>query len=280
MFPIRHIRTAICATLLCGLAPLIPGSGNAQPAPPEPAHVERQIPWTAMETEMLGLWFRVPRRLLHIRLPSGSFEYGLRIQDFSPIALLGLNDEVFWRTALKIVVGSNGNGSGPQYIESSIETFSYIRRLQITNTAHQISDPGGVWQDHSPPQGLYYYPAPAPTNQNVVHVVQDVFIPEHRQRSAATGEELPEVIMCSSNPPRRSDPTRPALYPCQWLLVFRNLAIRVTLSREHLVRWREIRSGVVQTLEAMLIPGIEEAQTPPPGWRPPMVPPVLIYDPK
>jgi hypothetical protein len=250
-------------------------------APSAPGNPSR--PWVAMETEVHGLVFRVPRRYLHLRFGDGSFEFGLRVLDFAPITLLGLNDRAFWREALRANVLADRALNGPADVRRSLGLQLHFNSVQTTTPAPRIVDPYGTWDGRSPPEGLRYFPRPDPLPDVPEEVrrmgrEQDLFMPERPVRSPVTGEDLPEFIMCRLIPPDRSGTPGTPGYPCEWNLVYRNLPLRITLAREHLLRWREIRAEVVRLLDTFLVRGPEEALTPPPGWRPSIVNPVLIYD--
>lgn len=234
-----------------------------------------QQPWTAMETEVRGVVFRIPRAYLHNRYPDGSFDMGLRLTDFSPLRLLGTRDDIFWREGVRVRLDAFGYFNGAESVRNALRFRQDISRVQILRSALNLDGPDGP----PPPEGLLYFPGRQGPD-DLRPLLRDVFLPTTAVRLApTTGEELPEFIECnvssSFNTPPSEEPFVPM--PCEWHWVFQGLMFRTTLDRRHLVRWREIRDGIEARLISMVRNGAVWASDPE-RRQLPSRPPVLITE--
>lgn len=233
--------------------------------------------WTAMETEVRGIVFRIPRAHLHIRDGDGSFDLGLRVDDFSPIRLIGLPPERYWREAMRVRVSVAWNSSSAAHVSGILSDRHTLGIVQTKEASTHLDGPNGP----APPDGLIYFPArgsPAETRP----LPRDVFKPVELARNPETGEEWPEFFDCNVSPRFDQQPTEAPFQPisCQWYRVFRGLVVQTSLDRRQLAQWRRIRAGIDQLLTSFIVRGPEVAVPPVRGGPRPShtINPVLIYD--
>lgn len=233
--------------------------------------------WTAMETEVRGIVFRIPRAHLHIRDGDGSFDLGLRVDDFSPIRLIGLPPERYWREAMRVRVSVAWNSSSAAHVSGILSDRHTLGIVQTKEASTHLDGPNGP----APPDGLIYFPArgsPAETRP----LPRDIFKPVELARNPETGEEWPEFFDCNVSPRFDQQPTEAPFQPisCQWYRVFRGLVVQTSLERRQLADWRRIRDGIDQLLTSFIVRGPEVAVAPVRGGPRPSetINPVLIYD--
>ena len=233
--------------------------------------------WVAMETEVRGIVFRIPRAHLHIRDGDGSFDLGLRVDDLSPIRLIGLPPERYWREAMRVRVSVAWNSSAAETVAGLLQNRHTLGIVQTKEASARLDGPNGP----PPPDGLIYFPArgsPAET----LPLPRDVFKPVELARNPETGEEWPEFFDCNVSPRFDQQPTETPFQPisCQWYRVFRGLVVQTSLERRQLAHWRRIREGIDQLLNSFIVRGPEVAVPPVRGGPRPSetINPVLIYD--
>ena len=233
--------------------------------------------WTAMETEVRGIVFRIPRAHLHIRDGDGSFDLGLRVDDLTPIRLIGLPPERYWREAMRVRVSVAWNSSSAHHVSGILKDRHTLGIVQTKDASTRLDGPNGP----PPPDGLIYFPArgsPAETRP----LPSDIFKPIKLARNPETGEEWPEFFECNVSPRYDQQPTETPFQPisCQWYRVFRGLVVRTSLDRRQLAQWRRIRDGLDQLLTSFIVRGPEVAVPPVRGGPRPSetINPVLIYD--
>ena len=233
--------------------------------------------WIAMETEVRGIVFRIPRAHLHIRDGDGSFDLGLRVDDLTPIRLIGLPPERYWREAMRVRVSVAWNVSAAEQVSGTLQNRHTLGIVQTKEASTRLDGPNGP----PPPDGLIYFPGrsgPAETRL----FPRDVFKPVELARNPETGEEWPEFFDCNVSPRFDQQPTEAPFQPinCEWYRVFRGLVVRTSLERRQLAHWRRIREGLDQLLNSFIVRGPEVA-VPPIRWGPRpsrTINPVLIYD--
>jgi hypothetical protein len=236
---------------------------------------ERRV--VAMETEVRGIVFRIPRAHLHIRDGDGSFDLGLRVDDLKPIRLIGLPPERYWREAMRVRVSVAWNVSAAEQVSGTLQNRHTLGIVQTKEASTRLDGPNGP----PPPDGLIYFPGrsgPAETRL----FPRDVFKPVELARNPETGEEWPEFFDCNVSPRFDQQPTEAPFQPinCEWYRVFRGLVVRTSLERRQLAHWRRIREGLDQLLNSFIVRGPEVA-VPPIRWGPRpsrTINPVLIYD--
>jgi hypothetical protein len=233
--------------------------------------------WVAMETEVRGIVFRIPRAHLHIRDGDGSFDLGLRVDDLTPIRLIGLPPERYWREAMRVRVSVAWNSSAAETVSGLLQTRHSLGIVQTKDASTHLDGPNGP----APPDGLIYFPArgsPAETRP----LPSDIFRPVELARNPETGEEWPEFFECNVSPRFDQQPTEVPFQPisCEWYRVFRGLVVRTSLDRRQLTQWRRIRDGLDQLLTSFIVRGPEVAVAPVRGGPRPShtINPVLIYD--
>jgi hypothetical protein len=244
--------------------------------PGQPALAQERR-WTAMETEVRGFVFRIPRAHLHIRDGDGSFDLGLRVDDFSPIRLIGLPPERYWREAMRVRVSVAWNSSAAETVAGLLQNRHTLGIVQTQDGSTHLDGPNGP----APPDGLVYFPArgsPAETRL----FPSDIFKPVELARNPETGEEWPEFFECNVSPHFDQQPTDAPFQPisCEWYRVFRGLVVQTSLDRRQLADWRRIRDGLDQLLTSFIVRGPEVAVPPIRGGPRPSrtINPVLIYD--
>ena len=248
--------------------------------------------WTAMETEVRGIVFRIPRAHLHIRDGDGSFDLGLRVDDLSPIRLIGLPPERYWREAMRVRVSVAWNSSAAETVAGLLQNRHTLDRVQTKETSTRLDGPNGP----PSPDGLIYFPGRSgpeetrPLPRDVFKPVEeetrlfprDVFKPVELARNPETGEKWPEFFDCNVSPHFDQQPTEAPFQPisCQWYRVFRGLVVRTSLERRQLADWRRIRDELDQLLNSFIVRGPEVAVPPVRGGPRPSetINPVLIYD--
>ena len=236
---------------------------------------ERRV--VAMETEVRGIVFRIPRAHLHIRDGDGSLDLGLRVDDLTPIRLIGLPPERYWREAMRVRVSVAWNSSAAETVSGLLQNRHTLGIVQTKEASTRLDGPNGP----PPPDGLIYFPGrsgPAETRL----FPRDVFKPVELARNPETGEEWPEFFDCNVSPRFDQQPTEAPFQPisCQWYRVFRGLVVQTSLDRRQLAQWRRIRDGLDQLLTSFIVRGPEVA-VPPIRWGPrpsETINPVLIYD--
>jgi hypothetical protein len=231
----------------------------------------------AMETEVRGIVFRIPRAHLHIRDGDGSFDLGLRVDDLKPIRLIGLPPERYWREAMRVRVSVAWNSSAAETVAGLLQNRHTLGIVQTKEASARLDGPNGP----PPPDGLIYFPArgsPAETRP----LPSDIFKPVELARHPETGEEWPEFFECNVSPRFDQQPTEAPFQPinCEWYRVFRGLVVRTSLERRQLVHWRRIRDELDQLLNSFIVRGPEVAVPPIRGGPRPSetINPVLIYD--
>ncbi|MCA3286584.1 MAG: hypothetical protein ING09_08550 [Roseomonas sp.] len=236
---------------------------------------ERRV--VAMETEVRGIVFRIPRAHLHIRDGDGSFDLGLRVDDLKPIRLIGLPPERYWREAMRVRVSVAWNISAAEQVSGTLQNRHTLDRVQTKEASTRLDGPNGP----PPPDGLIYFPGrsgPAETRL----FPRDVFKPVELARNPETGEEWPEFFDCNVSPRFDQQPTETPFQPinCEWYRVFRGLVVQTSLERRQLAHWRRIRDELDQLLNSFIVRGPEVAVPPVRGGPRPShtIAPVLIYD--
>ena len=236
---------------------------------------ERRV--VAMETEVRGIVFRIPRAHLHIRDGDGSFDLGLRVDDLTPIRLIGLPPERYWREAMRVRVSVAWNSSSAAHVSGILSDRHTLDRVQTKETSTRLDGPNGP----PLPDGLIYFPGRSgPAEPRLFP--RDVFKPVELARNPETGEEWPEFFDCNVSPRFDQQPTEAPFQPisCEWYRVFRGLVVRTSLERRQLTQWRRIRDGIDQLLTSFIVRGPEVAVPPVRGGPRPSetINPVLIYD--
>jgi hypothetical protein len=233
--------------------------------------------WVAMETEVRGIVFRIPRAHLHIRDGDGSFDLGLRVDDLSPIRLIGLPPERYWREAMRVRVSVAWNSSAAETVAGLLQNRHTLDRVQTRETSTRLDGPNGPPR----PDGLIYFPGRSGPEETRLFP-RDVFKPVELARNPETGEEWPEFFDCNVSPRFDQQPTETPFQPisCQWYRVFRGLVVQTSLERRQLAHWRRIREGIDQLLNSFIVRGPEVAVPPVRGGPRPSetINPVLIYD--
>ncbi|MCA3274818.1 MAG: hypothetical protein ING16_02970 [Roseomonas sp.] len=231
----------------------------------------------AVETEVRGIVFRIPRAHLHIRDGDGSFDLGLRVDDLSPIRLIGLPPERDWREAMRVRVSVAWNSSAAETVAGLLQNRLTLGIVQTREASTRLDGPNGP----PPPDGLIYFPArgsPAETRP----LPSDIFKPIELARNPETGEEWPEFFECNVSPRFDQQPTEVPFQPisCEWYRVFRGLVVQTSLERCQLAHWRRIRDELDQLLNSFIVRGPEVAVPPIRGGARPSrtINPVLIYD--
>jgi hypothetical protein len=244
---------------------------------PFPSALAQDRRVVAMETEVRGIVFRIPRAHLHIRDGDGSFDLGLRVDDLKPIRLIGLPPERYWREAMRVRVSVAWNISAAEQVSGTLQNRHTLDRVQTKEASARLDGPNGP----PPPDGLIYFPGrsgPAETRL----FPRDVFKPIELARNPETGEEWPEFFDCNVSPRYDQQPTEAPFQPisCEWYRVFRGLVVRTSLERRQLVHWRRIRDELDQLLNSFIVRGPEVAVPPIRGGPRPShtIAPVLIYD--
>ncbi len=244
---------------------------------PFPSALAQDRRWVAMETEVRGIVFRIPRAHLHIRDGDGSFDLGLRVDDLKPIRLIGLPPERYWREAMRVRVSVAWNSSSAETVAGLLQNRHTLGIVQTKESSARLDGPNGP----PPPDGLIYFPArgsPAET----LPLPRDIFKPVELARNPETGEEWPEFFDCNVSPRFDQQPTEAPFQPisCQWYRVFRGLVVQTSLDRRQLADWRRIRVGIDQLLTSFIVRGPEVAVPPIRGGPRPShtINPVLIYD--
>jgi hypothetical protein len=264
--PLWRQRCLVVFVVLVGLAM----------APFDPALAQERR-WTAMETEVRGIVFRIPRAHLHIRDGDGSFDLGLRLDDFSPIRLIGLPPERYWREAMRVRVSVAWNSSAAETVSGLLQNRHTLDRVQTKDASTHLDGPNGPL----PPDGLIYFPGRSGPEETRLFP-RDVFQPVELARNPETGEEWPEFFDCNVSPHFDQQPTEAPFQPisCEWYRVFRGLMVRTSLDRRQLADWRRIRDGIDQLLTSFIVRGPEVAVPPVRGGPRPShtINPVLIYD--
>jgi hypothetical protein len=237
----------------------------------------QQRSWMAMETEVRGIVFRIPRAHLHIRDGDGSFDLGLRVDDLSPIRLIGLPPERYWREAMRVRVSVAWNSSSAAHVSGLLQNRHTLGIVQTQEASTRLDGPNGP----PPPDGLIYFPARSGPAETRV-LPSDIFKPVELDRNPETGEEWPEFFECNVSPRFDQQPTEAPFQPisCEWYRVFRGLVVRTSLERRQLAQWRGIRDGLDQLLTSFIVRGPEVAVPPVRGGARPSrtINPVLIYD--
>jgi len=231
----------------------------------------------AMETEVRGIVFRIPRAHLHIRDGDGSCDLGLRVDDLTPIRLIGLPPERYWREAMRVRVSVAWNSSAAAHVSGILSDRHTLNRVQTKETSTHLDGPNGP----PPADGLIYFPGRSGPEETRL-VPRDVFKPFELARNPETGEEWPEFFDCNVSPRFDQQPTEAPFQPinCEWYRVFRGLVVRTSLERRQLAHWRRIRDELDQLLNSFIVRGPEVA-VPPIRWGPrpsETIAPVLIYD--
>ncbi|MCA3279257.1 MAG: hypothetical protein ING10_08320 [Roseomonas sp.] len=233
--------------------------------------------WVAMETEVRGILFRIPRAHLHIRDGDGSFDLGLRVDDLSPIRLIGLPPERYWREAMRVRVSVAWNISAAEQVSGTLQNRHTWGIVQTKEASTHLDGPNGP----PPPDGLIYFPARGSAAETRP-LPRDIFKPVELARNPETGEEWPEFFDCNVSPRFDQQPTETPFQPisCQWYRVFRGLVVQTSLERRQLAHWRRIRDGLDQLLNSFIVRGPEVAVPPIRGGPRPShtINPVLIYD--
>jgi hypothetical protein len=244
---------------------------------PFPSALAQDRRVVAMETEVRGIVFRIPRAHLHIRDGDGSFDLGLRVDDLRPIRLIGLPPERYWREAMRVRVSVAWNSSAAETVAGLLQNRHTLGIVQTQEASTRLDGPNGP----PPPDGLIYFPArgsPAET----LPLPRDVFKPIELARNPETGEEWPEFFDCNVSPRFDQQPTEAPFQPisCQWYRVFRGLVVQASLERRQLAHWRRIRDELDQLLNSFIVRGPEVAVPPIRGGPRPShtIAPVLIYD--
>jgi hypothetical protein len=244
---------------------------------PFPSALAQERRVVAMETEVRGIVFRIPRAHLHIRDGDGSFDLGLRVDDLKPIRLIGLPPERYWREAMRVRVSVAWNSSAAETVAGLLQNRHTLGIVQTREASTRLDGPNGP----PPPDGLIYFPArgsPAET----LPLPRDVFKPVELARNPETGEEWPEFFDCNVSPRFDQQPTEAPFQPisCQWYRVFRGLVVQTSLERRQLAQWRRIRDELDQLLNSFIVRGPEVAVPPIRGGPRPSetINPVLIYD--
>ena len=236
---------------------------------------ERRV--VAMETEVRGIAFRIPRAHLHIRDGDGSFDLGLRVDDLTPIRLIGLPPERYWREAMRVRVSVAWNISAAEQVSGTLQNRHTLGIVQTKEASARLDGPNGP----PPPDGLIYFPARGSPAETRV-LPSDIFKPVELDRNPETGEEWPEFFECNVSPRFDQQPTEAPFQPisCEWYRVFRGLVVRTSLERRQLAQWRGIRDGLDQLLTSFIVRGPEVAVPPVRGGARPSrtINPVLIYD--
>jgi hypothetical protein len=236
---------------------------------------ERRV--VAMETEVRGIVFRIPRAHLHIRDGDGSFDLGLRVDDLTPIRLIGLPPERYWREAMRVRVSVAWNSSAAETVAGLLQNRHTLDRVQTKDASIHLDGPNGP----PPPDGLIYFPGRSGPEETRLFP-RDIFKPVELARNPETGEEWPEFFDCNVSPRFDQQPTEVPFQPisCQWYRVFRGLVVRTSLDRRQLADWRRIRVGMDQLLTSFIVRGPEVAVPPVRGGPRPSetISPVLIYD--
>ena len=233
--------------------------------------------WIAMETEVRGIVFRIPRAHLHIRDGDGSFDLGLRVDDLTPIRLIGLPPERYWREAMRVRVSVAWNSSAAETVAGLLQNRHTLGIVQTQEASTRLDGPNGP----PPPDGLIYFPGRSGPEETRLFP-RDVFKPVELARNPETGEEWPEFFDCNVSPRFDQQPTEAPFQPinCEWYRVFRGLVVRTSLERRQLAHWRRIRDGLDQLLNSFIVRGPEVAVPPIRGGPRPSrtINPVLIYD--
>jgi hypothetical protein len=151
--------------------------------PGQPALAQERR-WTAMETEVRGFVFRIPRAHLHIRDGDGSFDLGLRVDDLTPIRLIGLPPERYWREAMRVRVSVAWNSSSAAHVSGILSDRHTLDRVQTKETSTHLDGPNGP----PPPDGLIYFPGRSGPEETRLFP-RDVFKPVELVRNPETGEE-------------------------------------------------------------------------------------------
>ena len=236
---------------------------------------ERRV--VAMETEVRGIVFRIPRAHLHIRDGDGSFDLGLRVDDLTPIRLIGLPPERYWREAMRVRVSVAWNSSSAAHVSGILSDRHTLNRVQTKETSTRLDGPNGP----PPPDGLIYFPGRSGPEETRLFP-RDVFKPVELARNPETGEEWPEFFDCNVSPRFDQQPTETPFQPinCEWYRVFRGLVVQTSLERRQLAHWRRIRDELDQLLNSFIVRGPEVAVPPVRGGPRPSrtINPVLIYD--
>jgi hypothetical protein len=231
----------------------------------------------AMETEVRGIVFRIPRAHLHIRDGDGSFDLGLRVDDLKPIRLIGLPPERYWREAMRVRVSVAWNSSSAAHVSGILSDRHTLNRVQTKEASPHLDGPNGP----PPPDGLIYFPGRSGPEETRLFP-RDIFKPLDLARNPETGEEWPEFFDCNISPRFDQQPTDTPFQPisCQWYRVFRGLVVRTSLERRQLAHWRRIRDELDQLLNSFIVRGPEVAVPPIRGGPRPSetINPVLIYD--
>ena len=231
----------------------------------------------AMETEVRGIVFRIPRAHLHIRDGDGSFDLGLRVDDLKPIRLIGLPPERYWREAMRVRVSVAWNSSSAAHVSGILSDRHTLGIVQTREASTRLDGPNGP----PPPDGLIYFPARGSPAETRV-LPSDIFKPIELARNPETGEEWPEFFECNVSPRFDQQPTETPFQPisCEWYRVFRGLVVQTSLERRQLAHWRRIRDGLDQLLNSFIVRGPEVALPPIRGGPRPSrtINPVLIYD--
>jgi hypothetical protein len=244
---------------------------------PFPSALAQERRVVAMETEVRGIVFRIPRAHLHIRDGDGSFDLGLRVDDLTPIRLIGLPPERYWREAMRVRVSVAWNSSSAAHVSGILSDRHTLNRVQTKETSTRLDGPNGP----PPPDGLIYFPGRSGPEETRLFP-RDVFKPFELARNPETGEEWPEFFDCNVSPRFDQQPTEAPFQPinCEWYRVFRGLVVRTSLERRQLVHWRRIRDELDQLLNSFIVRGPEVAVPPVRGGPRPSrtINPVLIYD--
>jgi hypothetical protein len=231
----------------------------------------------AMETEVRGIVFRIPRAHLHIRDGDGSFDLGLRVDDLKPIRLIGLPPERYWREAMRVRVSVAWNSSAAETVAGLLQNRHTLDRVQTKEASTRLDGPNGP----PPPDGLIYFPGRSGPEETRLFP-RDVFKPVELARNPETGEEWPEFFDCNVSPRFDQQPTETPFQPinCEWYRVFRGLVVQTSLERRQLAHWRRIRDELDQLLTSFIVRGPEVAVPPVRGGPRPSrtINPVLIYD--
>lgn len=264
--PLWRQRCLVVFVVLAGLA-----------MAPFEAALAQERRWTAMETEVRGIVFRIPRAHLHIRDGDGSFDLGLRVDDLTPIRLIGLPPERYWREAMRVRVSVAWNLSSAEQVSGIRKDRHTLDRVQTKEASIHLDGPNGP----APPDGLIYFPGRRGPEETRLFP-RDIFQPVELARNPETGEEWPEFFDCNVSPRFDQQPTEAPFQPisCQWYRVFRGLVVRTSLDRRQLADWRRIRDGIDQLLTSFIVRGPEVAVPPVRGGARPSetINPVLIYD--
>lgn len=213
------------------------------------------------ENTIRGITVRIPEDYKEFNFKDTGFSVRAFADDLRPYGPRTAPDypRNILRVSLTVSVGVQRRFTGRDYVGRGIKLRAEGRMHLPAEPATTLDGPGGP----AVSEGLSYYRAaagPAPASGTR----EDMFVPREVRR-APDGEVLPEAIFCLSRDAPIVRSRAAAIQDqlsCEWMLTWRDIEVSIHVDRQHLTRWRELRSGVLALLDGFVVAGPAEAGPP------------------